>query len=77
MYRPKPHAVADTILPALVTFVIARKQARWQWKHAADEHKHEWTVVVQRLDARIARGEKALGQRMEMTGFRMKREIVE
>lgn len=72
-----PITVADSILMLLVTLVQARKQARWQWKHCAGEHKHKWTVVVDRLDHRIETGERMVAERMEMFTFHTKREIVE
>lgn len=72
-----PNKVADGTLPLLVTLVTARKQARWQWKNCADEHKHRWTLVVDRLDARIMQGEKVLAEQLDFVGFRVKREIVE
>lgn len=69
--------VADGLLPLLVTLVEARKQARWQWKHCADEHAHRWTCVIARLDERISKGEKAIEERMDILGFHVKRVIVE
>lgn len=72
-----PKTVADRLLTQLVTLVQARKQARWQWKQCADEHKHAWTQVIRVLDARIVVGEGFLADTMNLVGFRMKREIVE
>ena len=72
-----PKTVANSVLPLLVTLVQARKQARWQWKHCADEHKHTWTLVIYNLDERIAQGEKHLENMLDLCGFRIKREIVE
>ena len=72
-----PKLVASSVLPLLVTLVQARKQARWQWKHCADEHKHHWSLVIYHLDERIAQGEYRLGSMLDLCGFRVKREIVE
>ena len=68
--------VTDSALSLLVTLVEARKQARWQWANCADEHQHKWTVVVGKLDARIAHGEAVVGSLLDIPGFRVKREIV-
>ncbi len=72
-----PKTVADSTLPLLVALVQARKQARWQWKHAADEHKHAWTLVLYVLDKRILAVEELLSKHLDMPGFRVNREIVE
>ena len=69
--------VADSVLPLLTTLVDARKQARWQWKHCADEHKHRWTCIVARLDERISMGEKVVEEHVGLLGFHVKRVIVE
>jgi hypothetical protein len=69
--------VADGVLPLLVTLVQARKQARWQWKHCADEHKHRWTCIIARLDERISMGEKVVDEHMNLLGFHVKRMVVE
>jgi hypothetical protein len=72
-----PNTVADSTLPLLVTLVLARKQARWQWRMCADANKHRWTLVIDRLDKRIAQGEKVLEGHLNLCGFRVKREIIE
>lgn len=72
-----PKTVANSILPLLVTLVQARKQARWQWKHCADEHKHKWSLVVYQLDKRIATGEYYLASALDLAAFNLKRSIVE
>jgi hypothetical protein len=72
-----PKTAANSVLPLLVTLIAARKQARWQWKHCADEHAHTWLMVVNHLDERIEQAEKHLGSMLDLTGFRMKREVVE
>jgi len=72
-----PKTVARSTLPLLVTLVVTRKQAKWQWANCADEHKHVWTLVIAILDERIALGEQYLSKVLEVTGFRVKREIVE
>ena len=77
MNENKANVLTDSMLPLLVTLVVARKQARWQWANCADEHKHKWTVAVDALDARIERGEALVSSLMDIQGFRMKREIVE
>jgi len=69
--------VADSTLPLLVALVQARKQARWQWKHAAGEHKHRWVQVLIILDARINAGERVLAEHLDIPSVRIKREIVE
>lgn len=69
--------VADRVLPLLVTLVQARKQARWQYKAAAGEHKERWECVITRLDERISMGEKVLEAEMNLVGFRVKREVIE
>ena len=71
------NTVADSTLPLLVTLVLARKQAHWQWRNCAGEHKHRWTCVIARLDERISRGEKYVDEHMNLLGFHVKREIVE
>lgn len=73
----KTGEVADKTLPYLITLVMARKQARWQWANCAGEHKYRWSLVIAQLDTRIAKGEAALARRMEMAQFRIKREVVE
>ena len=77
MTRTPSRAETDNLIAQLCLLVIARKQARWQWKHCADEHAHKWTRIVDELDARIVRGEQVVGNLMEIGGFRVKREIVE
>lgn len=77
MNNTAPNTVADNTLPLLATLVQSRKQARWQWANCADEHKHRWTQVVERLDFRIRMGEAYLGGLLDLDGFRMKREIIE
>jgi len=72
-----PSTVANSTLPLLVTLVIARKQARWQWANCANQHKHRWTLVIAHLDERIKKGEKSVGDRMDLLAFRVKRSIVE
>ena len=77
MSKNPVNTIADSTLPLLVTLVAARKQARWQWANSADEHKHKWTVVIAKLDTRIAAGESVVGCLMGIEGFRTKREVVE
>ncbi|MEE9367061.1 MAG: hypothetical protein V3W44_10265 [Dehalococcoidales bacterium] len=77
MNNTAPNTVADSTLPLLVTLTMARKQARWQWRNCADEHKHRWTLVIDRLDDRIAVGERLLASRLELNTFRVKREVIE
>ena len=72
-----PKTAANSILPLLVTLVQARKQARWQWRHCADEHKHTWALVVYNLDERITQGEKHLEEMLDLCSFHIKREVVE
>ncbi|MEE9367090.1 MAG: hypothetical protein V3W44_10410 [Dehalococcoidales bacterium] len=72
-----PKTVADSTLPLLVALVAARKQARWQWKHCADEHKHTWQMVLIVLDKRINAGERVLAGHLDIPSVRIKREIVE
>lgn len=72
-----PKTVAARLMPRLVTLVEARKQARWQWKHCADENKHKWTQVVNELDCLIATGENLTAHTMDITTFHYKRVIVE
>jgi hypothetical protein len=77
MNNTAPKTVADHTLPLLVTLVMARKQARWQWRNCADANKHRWTLVIDRLDERIALREKVLEGHLNLCGFRVKREVVE
>jgi hypothetical protein len=72
-----PKTAANSVLPLLVTLLAARKQARWQWKHCADEHKHAWQLVVYNIDERIKQGEKHLEGMLDLYSFRLKREVVE
>ena len=72
-----PKTVADRLLPRLVNLVQSRKQAYWQWRYCADEHKHRWTQVLIILDERISQGEAMLGHCLDMPSFRIKREVVE
>ncbi len=72
-----PKVVALKALPRLVTMIQTRKQARWQWKYAADEHKHRWALVLAIVDTRIAELETYIGANLDIAGFRAKREIVE
>lgn len=76
MTNKPSRAETDNLLAQLCMLVIARKQARWQWAHCADEHKHKWTQLINELDSRITRGEQVVGNLMEIGGFRVKREIV-
>ncbi len=77
MNNTAPNTVADSTLPLLVTLTMARKQAQWQWRNCADEHKHRWTLVIDRLDERIAAGERLLASRLELNTFRVKRKVLE
>ena len=72
-----PKTVALQALPKLGLLIMTRKQARWQWKHGADEHKHHWAMVLDILDRRIEATERYIGDTMDIAGFRAKREIVE
>jgi len=72
-----PKTVAEKALPMLVTLLATRKQARWQWRFCADEHKHTWTLVLMHLDERIKRIEKFIGNNLEVDGFHGKREVDE
>jgi len=72
-----PKVAANSVLPLLVTLVQTRKQARWQWRNCADEHKHTWAMVVYNIDERITQGEKHLESMLGLCGFHIKREIVE
>ena len=72
-----PKTVALQALPKLVLLIQTRKQARWQWKHGADEHQHRWVLVLGHLDARIKALERYIEDNMEIAGFRAKREIIE
>lgn len=77
MIATAPNTVANNTLPLLVTLILSRKQARWQWSHCAGEHKQKWVYVLKVLDARIKNREAALASQMDMFTFRMKREMVE
>ena len=71
------NAAARSTIPLLVTLVLSRKQARWQWANCAGEHKHVWTLIIEILDERIRLGENYLARRLGIPGFRIKREVVE
>ena len=77
MNNTAPTTAARSTLPLLVTLVMARKQARWQWANCADEHQHVWALIIAVLDSRIELGERYLAELMDMPGFRVKREVVE
>ena len=77
MNNTAPNTVANSTLPLLVTLVLARKQARWQWANCANEHKHRWVQVIEHLDERIRKGEESVADRMDLLAFRIKREVVE
>ena len=77
MNNTAPNTVANSTLPLLVTLVLARKQARWQWTNCAGEHKHKWVEVIEHLDEQIVKGEKSVADRMDLLAFRVKREVVE
>jgi len=77
MNNTAPNTAARSTLPLLVNMVVTRKQARWQWAHCADEHKHVWSLIIAILDERIVLGEQYLGKMLDMPGFRVKREVVE
>lgn len=72
-----PKNVALQALPKLVLLIQTRKQARWHWKHGADEHKHHWVMVINHLDGRITAMERYIGDNLDIKGFRAKREIIE
>lgn len=72
-----PKTVALKALPRLVSLVLARKQARWQWRFCADEHKHTWVMVLQEMDKHIAVVEEYIASNLDMPGFQAKREVVE
>lgn len=77
MNNTAPNTVANSTLPFLVTLVLARKQARWQWANCANAYKHRWVQVIEHLDERIRKGEKSVADRMDLPAFRIKREVVE
>ncbi len=72
-----PKIVAKSAMPLLVMLILARKQARWQWKYGADEHKHAWVLVLHHMDERIKACENYIAQQLDMTAFHAKREIIE
>ena len=72
-----PNTVADSSLPLLVTLIEASKQAHWQWRNCAGEHKHRWSCVIARLDERISQGEEYIEGLMDLNAFHAKRMIVE
>ena len=76
MNKTVPKTVADSTLPLLVTLVTAKKQAMWQWKHAAPEHSRKWILVIERLEERIKTGDRMVAERLEIPGYRTKRVIV-
>jgi len=77
MTNKPSRAETGNLLAALCTLVMTRKQARWQWKHCADEHSHKWIRILDELDSRIHRGEDVIAALMEIPGFRVKREMGE
>lgn len=77
MNNTAPNTVAQSTLPLLVTLILARKQARWQWKNSAGEHERKWRLVLICLDQRINAGERMLASHLDIPSFRMKREIIE
>lgn len=72
-----PKTVANITMPRLLELVQTRKQVRWQWKHSAAEHKHKWVLVLIEVDKSIDAGERILGDRLDIKGFRVKREVAE
>ncbi len=72
-----PRTVGLQLLPRLVYLVMARKQARWQWKHAAGEHERKWRLVLIAIDAEINHKERFLASMLDVPSFRTKREVVE
>lgn len=72
-----PKTVGLKAMPRLVSLVLARKQARWQWRFCADEHKHTWALVLQEMDTHIAVVEDYIACNLDIPGFKAKREIIE
>lgn len=72
-----PKTVAERVMPRLVVLVLARKQARWQWRFCADEHKHTWVLVLDAMDKRIKEVERYIACNLDVPGFKAKREIIE
>jgi hypothetical protein len=73
MNKTAPKTVALKALPVLMRLVLSRKQARWQWRFCADEHKRTWVLVLDILDKRIFEIEKFIGDNLEQPGFHAKK----
>lgn len=73
MNQTGPDNVARSLLPLLVTLMSARKQAHWQWRNCADEHKHRWTAVIGILDKRLLKLERRIASTLGLRAFRAKR----
>jgi len=74
MNNTAPKTVADSTLPLLVTLRATRDEAYYQWKNAPGEHKHKWTLVLRRLDDRIAGGERILANHLGLLTFDLDKE---
>jgi hypothetical protein len=72
-----PKTVAMKSMPLLVVLILTRKQAQWQWRFCADEHKHKWAMILVHLDKRIKEVEAYIGSNLDVVGFQAKREIIE
>lgn len=77
MNNTAPKTVALKAMPMLVSLVLSRKQARWQWRFCADEHKHTWVLVLEEMDKRIKEVEHYISCNLDVPGFKAKREIIE
>ena len=67
--------VATKSLPRLEMYYAARKQARWQYKAAAGEHKAAWIAVQNILDRQIERLEADVARGLGIGRYRGKREF--
>lgn len=68
--------VSFYLLPKLEGLLLARKQARWQWHNAAQEHKALWQAVLDKQDEATRMLEQAITDQTGLNKFRVKREIV-
>lgn len=60
-------------LPGLEVLYHAQRQARWQYKAAAGEHKGRWIAVLKQLDTKIDAEEAKVAKGLGISSYRGKR----
>jgi len=64
---------ALTLIPRVELYYRARRQARWQFRAAAGEHKAVWIAVQHLLDAKILLTEGEIARALDLDAYKGKR----